>query len=123
MNNLRVHAVRGATTTKEDSEQEVLKETKRLLESVCDRNQITDEHQVISIFFTTTKDLQSCFPARAARKLGWTNTALMCAQEIDVEGAITKCIRIMIHYYSHLNHKPEPVYLNEAQSLRPDLNK
>jgi len=41
--------------------------------------------------------LDAAFPAIAARNMGWTSTALMCMNEIDVPGSLEKCIRVMMH--------------------------
>jgi chorismate mutase len=46
----------------------------------------------------------------------------MCALEVPVAGALPQCIRFMVHVntakgQNEINH----VYLNGAQSLRPDL--
>lgn len=118
-----VFAVRGAITVEANTKDEILNKTRFLLQELAQNNQIQSEEEIISIFFTATSDLNACFPAKAARNLGWNNTALMCAQEIDVKGGLPHCIRVMIHYYSeNPNHKPHPVYLKEAHKLRPDID-
>lgn len=117
-----VHAVRGAITVETNTKTDILENTKRLLNELISQNHINAEQDIISIFFTATRDLNACFPAKAARELGWHDTALMCAQEIDVKGGLPKCIRIMIHYRTtEKDHKPQPVYLKEAKKLRPDI--
>ena len=37
------------------------------------------------------------FPAAAARGLGLGDVPLICAQEIDVAGALTRVVRVMAH--------------------------
>jgi prephenate dehydratase len=59
----------------------------------------------------------------AARELGWTDTPMLCAHEIDVPGSLQKCIRVLIHWNterptSEIRH----VYLYEAEKLRPDIS-
>ena len=79
---------------------------------------------LISILFTATPDLQSDFPAAGVRELGLTDLPLICAQELDVAGALPRTIRLLVHANSSLSrsevtHK----YLRGAQVLRPDLTK
>ncbi|ACB85215.1 chorismate mutase [Natranaerobius thermophilus] len=121
MSGKRLFAVRGATTTERNTEQEILSQTKTLLQELIDKNDLSREQDIVSVMFTATKDLTACFPAKAARKLGWTNTPLMCAQEIDVDDSLPKCIRVLIQYYAPEDHSPQAVYLKDARKLRPDL--
>jgi len=117
-----VRAIRGATTVQNDTPNEVLSETKRLLEIMAEENQIHHD-DIISILFTTTEDIKSVFPAAAARELGWTDVALMCAAEINIVDGLKKCIRVMMHINTpKTNTEINYVYLNEAKRLRPDLN-
>jgi chorismate mutase len=76
---------------------------------------------VASVLFTATPDLDAAYPAVAARQLGWTETALLCVQEMAVRGSLPRCIRVLIHWNTdrsqdQLHH----VYLREAKRLRPD---
>jgi chorismate mutase len=62
------------------------------------------------------------FPAEAARKIGWGDVPLLCAQELDVQGATPRVIRVLVHLTTgrsraELHH----VYLHGARSLRDDL--
>ncbi len=95
--------------------------TRQLLALMIRRNDIRPE-DVASVIFTTTPDLNAEFPALAARQLGWTNVALMCFHELDVPGALRRCIRILIHWNTD---KPaqeiQHVYIKGAANLRPDL--
>lgn len=113
--------VRGATTVTENTAEAIVAATAELLEAVIAANGIEEEH-VASVFFTTTPDLNAAFPAQAARQVGWWQTALMGAQEIDVPGGLTMAIRILIHWnttksLSEITH----VYMHGAERLRPDL--
>ena len=77
---------------------------------------------VASIIFSTTKDLDKVYPAKAARELGYINAGLMCFNEMDVEASLQKCIRIMILYNSEKTQEDvKHVYLKGAKILRPDL--
>ena len=117
-----VRAIRGAVTVQENSAPEIIEETGRLLRAIVEKNEIKKE-DIISIFFTVTKDLDAAFPAVAARKLGWTDIALMCANEMNVPGSLEKCIRVLMHINTEKdNSQIKHVYLNGAKVLRPDLD-
>ena len=113
-------AIRGATSVRQNSSEEILEETKRLVNQMLAENEVkTDD--IISIFFTATPDLDAVFPAKAARELGLLDTPLICAQELNVLGALTRCIRILMHVNSKKTKQElKHIYLNEAVSLRVD---
>lgn len=116
-----VRAVRGATTVEQNSEQEILDRVCELLLAMIEQNEILKE-DIISVIFSVTTDLNAAFPAVAARRLGWTDIALMCTYEIDVPGSLRKCIRAMLHFNSVKNNDElKYIYLNNARKLRPDL--
>ena len=69
-----VRAIRGAIQVERDDPDEVLAATRELLTEVVRRNEITPA-DLISIVFTLTPDLTSCFPAVAARDLGFVDDA------------------------------------------------
>ncbi|MGQ0641383.1 MAG: chorismate mutase [Gemmatimonadaceae bacterium] len=117
----RFHAVRGATAVDADDPGWIREATRELLRALLQRNAVTGEH-VVSALFSTTNDLTSDFPARAARDLGWTDTPLMCMSEIPVPGALARCIRVMLHVeLEHPRAAMSPVYLRGAETLRLDL--
>ena len=118
---MMVRGVRGAITVDEDSADAIWSATRELLEALITGNAI-DEADVASVIFTTTPDLTAAFPAKAARDLGWQQTALMGMQEINVPGGLERCIRVLIHWNTtkridELQH----VFLRGAVVLRPDL--
>lgn len=117
----RLFAVRGATQVPENSPAAIELGTEELLREVFARNEIS-EAQMVSCLFTTTEDLDAQFPAVAARKLGINNVPLMCAREIPVPGSMPRVIRLMLHYYAGVDHRPRHVYLGAAQKLRADLH-
>lgn len=118
---MNIWAVRGATTISKDKSEEVLAATSELLAEIFRYNSILPD-RIVSIMFTVTPDIRSDFPAIAARKLGLTDTPLMCGQEIAKKGALPLCIRVLIHFYTDLpKTKIKPVYLKNAVKLRPDL--
>jgi monofunctional chorismate mutase, gram positive type, clade 1 len=118
-----VRAIRGAITVEENSSKCILEATKALLNDILEHNSL-DADDLISIIFTMTRDLDAVFPARAAREMGIVDVALMCAQEIEVEGALRMCIRVLIHAYfdsGTTNGEIKHIYLERAKELRPDL--
>ena len=91
----KTRAIRGATTSKNNTKDSIIEATKELLSQMIESNSIELENISFAIF-TTTKDLNAEFPALAARLLGWQDIALMCANEIDVPGSQKSCIRILL---------------------------
>ena len=48
----------------------------------------------------------------------------MCAQEINVEGALARTVRVMMHVETDIRRSEiEHVFLRGAQVLREDLNR
>jgi chorismate mutase len=98
----------------------ILSATEELVREVMQRNEIAPEHMV-SCIFTCTEDLNAEFPAVAARNLGLSAVPLLCAQEMEVPGALPRVIRVMLHCYGQPGTPARHVYLREAVSLRRDL--
>ncbi|HET8907166.1 MAG TPA: chorismate mutase [Ktedonobacterales bacterium] len=116
---MRCRGLRGATTAADNSTEAILAATRELLERLMARNALAIE-DIASAFFTVTDDLDAAYPALAARALGWTEVALLCAREIPVPGSVARCIRVLLHINTtkgqgDLRH----VYLREAVGLRP----
>jgi chorismate mutase len=118
---MRCLGVRGATTVADNSCVAILEATRGLLTEIVAVNQIALE-DVASVIFTATPDLDAVYPAVAARELGWTQTPLLCMQEMQVAGSLRHCIRVLIHWNTaHMPDAIQHVYLGGAQALRPDL--
>lgn len=114
-------AVRGAISVEENTKEDILKASKELLENLIKLNKLTTQ-EMVSIIFTATADLDSVYPAVAARKIGLDKVPLLCFQEMKVKNSLKKCLRVMIYInrdcgLEEINH----VYLKKAASLRPDL--
>ena len=119
---MMIRGVRGAITVEEDTAEAVWEAAGELLRLLIEANEI-EEEDVASVIFTTTPDLVSAYPARAARDLGWTRTALMGMQEIDVPGGLPRCIRVLIHWNTTKSiDELQHVFLRDAVALRPDLS-
>jgi chorismate mutase len=91
-----VRAIRAATRLQRDDADEMTGAVVEMLTALIHDNELARE-QLISVLFTATPDLHSCFPAAAARGMGLTDVPLMCAQELDVAGSMPMVIRAMVH--------------------------
>ncbi len=116
-----LRALRGATTLDEDTAEQLSVRVKALIASMLQRNDIAHD-DLVSILFTATDDLVSMFPAAAARELGLGDVPLICARELAVTGAMARCVRVLMHFYTErpreeLHH----VYLEGSRGLRDDL--
>lgn len=112
--------IRGATSVAENDEATILKATRKLLTELCTANDIP-VHQIVSVIFTVTADLNAVYPAKAARELGWNSTPLICSADMNVQGSLPRCVRVLMHAKLHcLQDDVRHVYLGEARSLRPD---
>ena len=60
-------------------------------------------------------------PATAARALGWTDVPLMCVAELETDGMLERCVRVLLHVSVVDGRRLTPVYLGDAACLRPDL--
>ena len=113
--------IRGATTVEHNEREEILAATRELLELIIRQNGLRSE-DVASAIFTVTEDLDAEFPALAARQLGWTEVALMCAREIPVPNSLSKCIRVLLHVNTMRNAAEiQHVYIRGAVNLRNTL--
>ena len=113
--------VRGAIPIASNTKSDILEAADKLLRELISKNNIMP-NDIASAIFTTTPDINAEYPALAARELGWTNVALLCGHEMEVSHGLKKCLRILIHW--NTVKSPEQivhVYIDEAQSLRPDL--
>lgn len=104
-----------------DEPETIVAATEELLRAMLERNRVGPE-EVVSIIFTATPDLRSEFPAPAARRLGLSEVPLLCAAEIDVAGALPRCVRILLHVQTKAGRpRARHVYLRDARGLRSDL--
>lgn len=117
---MMVRGVRGAISVSRDDADEVLKATRRLLLTIVEQNNIKAE-DLASVWLTTTPDIVSCFPAIAARQIGWVDVPLICAHEMSVQGAMPLVIRVMMHWNTTKSQQEiHHIYLGETVKLRPD---
>lgn len=116
-----VRALRGATTFDRDETGHVSERVVELVSEMLDRNGV-DHDDVISVIFTATEDLTCTFPAAAARRIGLGDVPLLCARELSIEGAMPRCVRVLMHVDTGRSRQElRHVYLYEARALRDDL--
>ncbi|MFQ5530480.1 MAG: chorismate mutase [Gemmatimonadota bacterium] len=109
--------IRGAVRVERNDAISIANATRELLDEIQRRNALTPD-AVVSALFTMTPDLNADFPARAARELGWSDVALLGAQEAAVPGALDRVIRVLLH--ARKDGPARHVYLRETAALRPD---
>jgi chorismate mutase len=116
-----IRAIRGATQLAADDAEEMADAVVELLSRMLERNGITTA-ELVSVIFTSTPDLHSAFPAAAARTLGIGDVPLLCAQELDIAGALPRVVRVMAHAeLDQPRGDVAHVYLRGAEVLRQDL--
>lgn len=117
----RVRAIRGATCIAADTASEVDSATIEMVRQMLERNHVKHE-DLISVFFTCTPDIHSRFPAASARELDLGDVPLICAAELDIDGALPLTIRAMITFHSDAKLADiQHVYLRGAEVLRKDI--
>ena len=115
-----IRGIRGATVAQADTAEAIRAATREMLVALTQANQL-DLDDVASVIFSTTPDLTAEVPARAARELGWDETAIMCVAEMKARGGLPRCIRVLVHW--NTERRPDEihhVYLHAAGQLRPD---
>tara|TARA_Y100001968_G_scaffold74866_1_gene66263 strand:- start:103 stop:480 length:378 start_codon:yes stop_codon:yes gene_type:complete len=113
-------ALRGATTSEQNSVDSITNAVEELLSELVSRNNLIPD-QIISVTFSVTSDLNACFPASIARKKsGWEDIALLDCQQMFVKGDLSKCIRLLAYVSLPNEQIPQNPYLGKAKNLRPD---
>jgi chorismate mutase len=113
--------IRGAVYVETNDAAAIVAATHEMLERIVADNDLAVE-DVACVIFTATPDLDTAYPARAAREMGWMTTPLLCEQEMVVEGGLPRCIRALLLWNTDLPaDQIRHVYLGKARALRPDL--
>lgn len=110
--------IRGATTISSDTKEEIRKAVKELLEQISNRNGLNRD-EIVSLVFSSTSDIHSYYPAKAAREAGFDTCSLFSAMEPEIDGGLPMCIRVML--FVEKNITPKHVYLRGARVLRKDI--
>jgi chorismate mutase len=112
--------IRGATTAAANTAEDIIEATHEMMRALIVLNDLRPE-DVVSAIFTTTQDLTATFPALAAREIGWLEVPLMCSHEMNVPGALQKCVRVLLHINTTRSAAEiKHVYLKGAGQLRPE---
>jgi len=115
-----LRGLRGATTAAANTAEAILQATEELLRALQAANGFAPE-DVESAIFTSSPDLTAEYPARAARRLGWTDVPLLGATEVAVPGGLQRCVRVLLHFYTSKPARAlKHTYLQGAANLRPD---
>lgn len=116
-----MRGIRGAITVESNTAAAIRQATQHLLRTLVEENALRME-DIVSAFFTGTKDLDAEAPARAAREIGWTLIPMFCMQEMATQNGLPRCIRVLVHVNSDESQQDiRHIYLGEAARLRPDL--
>ena len=116
----KLTAIRGATTSFGDKESFIKEAVIELTKEFITLNQLQKEN-IISITFSATKDLTSCFPASIARKyFDLDSVAFLDCQQMFVPNDINFCIRLLALVNLEPERKPTHPYLRGSSKLRPD---
>jgi chorismate mutase len=119
---MTTRGIRGAITVVADQPEIILAATKEMLEAILQANSGLNTEDIASALFTMTDDLNSVYPALAARQMGWESVPMMCAREIPVRDSLARCVRVLVQWNTErVQAAIKHVYLREAVSLRPDL--
>ena len=113
--------IRGAICA-QNTTTSVKEQTLKLFDEIVAKNNLNIDN-IQAVFFTATKDIDVCYPAKFVRECypQMSNVAFMCAQEMDVVGALARCIRVCVCVEGVSQGDVVHCYLDGAQNLRPDL--
>ena len=116
----KITFIRGATTASGNSAKEIEDAVVELVNELISRNNLFKAN-LLSITFTSTKDLDACFPASIARKCNELDSvAFLDCQQMYVSNDVDFCIRIMAQALLPQNFPVKHPYLRGASKLRPD---
>ncbi len=113
-------AVRGAIQVRQNDWTSIHEASQRLISEILRTNGINRD-SIISILFSVTEDLDAGNPATGLRKAGFVETPLFCVQEARVQGGMPRIIRVLLTFECEAQRKLNAVYLDGAESLRPDI--
>ena len=120
-----VRGIRGAITATANTAEAINEATEELLQELVRLNGLNPD-DIACAFLTTTTDLDAEFPAHAARRLGWTQVALLCGHDMNVRQpnprGIPMCIRVLILYNTErAQTEMRFAYLRGAKAIQADL--
>ena len=116
----KIAFIRGATTASGNSVKEIEEAVVELIDELISRNNLIKTN-LLSITFTSTRDLDACFPASIARKFKELDSvAFLDCQQMYVSNDVDFCIRLMAQVLLPPNFLVKHPYLRGAAKLRPD---
>lgn len=111
--------VRGAVSVEKNDKEEIKQKVIKLFEEMVKKNDLKKQ-EILGIIFTMTKDLNKIFPSKVLREnFDLSEIPFLDLEHKDIEGALEKCIRVMI--FVNTNRALIPIYLDKAENLRKDL--
>ncbi|AEE14250.1 chorismate mutase [Thermodesulfobium narugense DSM 14796] len=120
--NLRLLAIRGATTLLKDDPKELREKVIELVTKMVNENDVKEE-DMVNFFISVTNDIHSEFAGKFVRET-YPSTPVFGALETNVTNAPKMCIRVLLQCYSKkAKNQIRHIFLNEASKLRPDLIK
>ena len=118
---MSLRAIRGAIQVPGNTATDIAAGVQELISAILEANQLVPT-DVISVFFTSTVDLNAAFPAAACREMGFANVPLIGSVEVDVPGALDRTIRAMLHVETAKSAEQiSHIYLHGAAVLRRDI--
>ena len=116
----KITFIRGATTATGNTVKEIEDAVVELIDELISRNNLLKTN-LLSITFTSTKDLDACFPASIARKCnGLDSVAFLDCQQMYVSTDVDFCIRILAQVLLPSESTVKHPYLRGASKLRAD---
>ncbi len=116
----KITFIRGATTASGNTTEEIENAVEELINELISRNNLVKKN-LLSITFTSTNDLDACFPASIARKCnGLDSVAFLDCQQMYVPNDMDFCIRIMAQALLPRDYPVKHPYLRGASKLRTD---
>ena len=118
---MSTRAIRGATQIPANTASDIAAGVQELIAAILKANSLVPA-DVISVFFTSTVDLNAAFPAAACREIGFANVPLIGSVEVDVPGALERVIRAMLLVETSVEaDQISHIYLHGAAALRRDI--
>lgn len=117
-----MRGIRGAITVEENTAEAIREAASKVVKEMVDKNHIAVE-DIGAAIFSATEDLTAAFPASGARQLaGFDMVPLFDARQMEVSGAMKRCIRVLLLVDTDLKQREiHHIFMGEAAKLRPDI--
>ena len=114
---LNLTTIRGATTITNNTKEEIRYKTLELIDEIVRVNRL-EQNEIISMVFTSTKDIDAEYPSKFVRlEREFSKTSYLNVQEMYVQGSLKFCIRVLIFINTKKDNTSD-VYLHEAKNLK-----